>query len=245
MEKKDLHDKLSTIKPYTFYGDEPPRRLSKEPSKILQPLMEWAEKAHFKKGGLAGHKLLHQIPPPPKRPYNAYKLFFEETKTKLLAKGGKFTREEIQAVTPTIKEMWLDASVETLTHFQSLAKKEAEKYESEMKAYEHAYPEFARQLKMKEFQRKARIRRTKELKKEKGNGDDPDGTKRRTRRSSSASKRVSKWLNQIDQSDLTTTTTASPQDLPAPMDCESEMETVTSSDEASDEAGYNGAYRFP
>ena len=39
MDGKDLQEKLSSIKPYAFYGDEPPGRLSKEPSKILQPLM--------------------------------------------------------------------------------------------------------------------------------------------------------------------------------------------------------------
>lgn len=39
MDSNELRDKLSVIKPYTFYGNDPPRRLSKEPSKILEPLM--------------------------------------------------------------------------------------------------------------------------------------------------------------------------------------------------------------
>ena len=89
----------------------------------MQPLaVEWAEKTHFRKGGLAGHREHQHLPSPPKRPRNAYRLFFEDSKERLLAKGGKFTRDEIQAVTPTIKKMWLDASAQTLSHYQSLAK---------------------------------------------------------------------------------------------------------------------------
>ena len=75
-------------------------------------------------------------------------------------------------------------------------------YEEEMRKYEHANPDFARQLKIKEHQRKARARRARELKK----GQEPtDGAMepiRRRRTTASATKKVSKWLNELDQADL-------------------------------------------
>eukprot|EP00210_Caulerpa_lentillifera_P004994 g4768.t1 len=271
MDSRQLQDKLSVIKPYTFYGNDPPRRLSKEPSKILEPLIgmfmqthsslqksspvpEWAEKTHHRRGGLAGHKDLktQNLPAPPRRAKNAYKLFFEHRITQLLAKGGKYRRDEIQAMTPTIKKMWMDASVQVRADYQILARQELEHYEKQMQDYEFQYPDLARELRIKEYQRKARSRRNKESKKLLNKNEMPLMEDSKGKRSSmTATKKVSSWLDQLTEEDLKATEASQMEpirdgDNSSTMDCDTESEDLSSFEDSDDEeVGYTGAYRFP
>ena len=83
---------------------------------------------------------------------------------------------------------------------------DADRYTTEMQAYEQAYPEYTRHLKIQAHQRKTRTKRTKQLRKGKNAvREKVVGDKGRRRRSSSATKKVSNWLNQLSESDLATT----------------------------------------
>jgi len=144
-----------------------------------------------------------ELASPPRRPKNAYKLFFEAKLCELLAKGDKFRRDEVQAVTPTIKQLWMEAPPETIADFKVLAREDHERFDKEMCDFEYQHPELARELKIKEFQRKARSRRSRESKKVLKKSEMCESEETSVRRpSTAASKKVSSWLDQLTEDDL-------------------------------------------
>lgn len=125
---------------------------------------------------------------------------------------GKATRDEISTIAPTIKDMWLEASTETLTRFQSLAKsvtqilrhlrrfslEEKEIYEEKMKEFERLHPEVALKMQWKADRRKQRQRHKKGIKKK---SKEKEKTKR-PRTGSAAKHKVTSWLDNLSETDL-------------------------------------------
>ncbi|GMH44228.1 hypothetical protein BSKO_12162 [Bryopsis sp. KO-2023] len=148
---------MKPLTPFKFYGEDAPRKISKDPKQVIEPLMEWAEKAHWKQGGLAGHRGKGPQKEPLPKPSKTAKDFCFEERIKDLAMEP--TREEFLAMKPDLMEYWEGISLEEKTKFEALHKDDVERFDREMEEYKTRHPEYETQLRRKNLERKKAVSR--------------------------------------------------------------------------------------
>lgn len=132
--------KMKPLTPFKFYGEEAPRKISKDPKQVMEPLLEWAKKAHWKQGGLAGHGGKGQGEDPvPKAPRAAREFFFEERIKQL---DMHPTRDELSAMKQDLIRSWQELPLEKRGKFEDLHAKDVERFEEEMETYKERNPEY-------------------------------------------------------------------------------------------------------